>query len=54
MKKLSMKNKKAEELFAKISLGIRAAIALLYEDAKKNGSELIISENGKVKKIKPV
>lgn len=48
-----MKDKKAEALFAKISLGIRTAIALLYEEAKKNGSELIISENGKVKKIRP-
>jgi hypothetical protein len=48
-----MKNKKAEQLFEKISLGIKAAISQLYADAKKNGWELIISENGKVKKIKP-
>ena len=47
-----MKNKKAEKLFEQISLGIKAAIHQLYIEAKKNGWELVIAENGKTKKIK--
>ena len=49
-----MKNKKTVILFEKISLGIKSAIASLYEQAKKNNWDLVISEDGKVKKIKPV
>lgn len=48
-----MKNKRAEKLFEKISLGIKSAITSLYKEAKKNNWELVISENGKIKKIKP-
>ena len=46
--------KEKKNLHAKITEGIRAAIASLYEQAKKNNWELVVSENGKVKKIKPV
>ena len=45
--------KEKKDLHAKITQGIRAAIASLYEHAKRNNWDLVISENGKVKKIKP-
>jgi hypothetical protein len=48
-----MKNKRAENLFEKISLGIKTAITQLYSEAGKNGWTLVISKNGKIKKIKP-
>lgn len=41
------------KLHDKIIAGVKAAIAQLYEEAKKNGWELVISEKGKIKKIKP-
>lgn len=47
-------NEQKKKLHKKITEGIRAAIASLYEEAKKKGWELVISENGKVKKTKPV
>ena len=47
-----MKRERKITLHKKITEGIKTAIALLYADAKKFGWELIIAENGKIKKIK--
>ena len=41
------------ELADKITLGFRLALARLYEKARKNGEELVISRDGKVIRIKP-
>ena len=48
-----MKKKKNSTLSGKIKAGVEAAIARLYKDAKKNKLELVILENGKIKKIRP-
>ena len=48
-----MTKKQTLNLHKKIEAGIKAAIAQLYRDAKKYKWELVISVNGKVKKIKP-
>lgn len=48
-----MKKAEFEALKNKIVKGVKSAITSLYKEAKKNGWELVISENGKVKKIKP-
>ncbi len=48
-----MKPAPKKDLHEIITEGVRAAIASLYEEAKKNHWELVICENGKVKKIKP-
>ena len=47
-----MDKEKYKILKIKITEGIKVAIAKVYEDARKSGDELVISENGKVKKIK--
>lgn len=48
-----MTREKKNQLYKKIIAGINAAIEKLYSDARKYGWELVISENGKIKKIKP-
>lgn len=47
-----MTEKQSDILLEKIIKAVRKAIAKVYEDARKNGDELVISENGKVKRIK--
>jgi hypothetical protein len=48
-----MTKENAKKIRNKIIAGVTAAIAQLYEDAKKNGWELVISEKGKIRKIRP-
>ncbi len=47
-----MTRRKKIKLHEKILEGIKTAIDRLYADAKKHGWDLIVSENGKIKKIK--
>ena len=48
-----MTKKQGHKLLDKIVEGMKEAIAEVYENARKNGTELVISDkNGKVKKIK--
>ena len=49
-----MAKKESENTIDKIIEAMKIAIAEVYEDARKNGRELVIADkNGKVKKIKP-
>lgn len=48
-----MKKEEIQIIFEKIKKGVKEAIAGVYEDARKNGTELVISTKpGEVKKIK--
>lgn len=47
-----MTKEEAKILVEKVKKALQEAFAQVYEDARKNGDELVISENGKVKKIK--
>jgi hypothetical protein len=50
-----MTKKESHDTIDKIIDAIKAAIAEVYEEARKTGRELVIADkNGKVKKIKPV
>jgi len=49
-----MTKKESKEAIDKIIEAIKVAVAEVYEDARRTGSELVIADkNGKVKKIKP-
>ena len=49
-----MTKEESKNTIEKIKKAIKEAIAEVYENARKTGSELVIAdENGKVKKIKP-
>ncbi len=48
-----MTKKKSKKLLDKIVEGVKAAIAEVYENARKNGTELVISKKpGVVQKIR--
>lgn len=47
-----MNKKRPKDLLERIFKAMKIAVEKVYEDARKNGDELVISENGKVKKIK--
>ena len=47
-----MTKEQSKVLLEKIKVAIKAAIEGVYENARKTGEELVISENGKIKKIK--
>jgi hypothetical protein len=49
-----MKKSEAKRRREQIIKGVKAAVLQLYREAKKNKWELVISENGKIKKIRPV
>ncbi len=48
-----MTKKEIQSIFEKIKAGVKEAIAEVYENARKNGTELVISKKpGVVQKIK--
>ena len=48
-----MKKEEVQIIFDKIKKGVKEAIAEVYEDARKNGTELVVStKTGEIRKIK--
>ena len=48
-----MTKEEVQIIFDKIKKGVKEAIAEVYEDARKNGTELVVStKTGEIKKIK--
>ncbi|CAN5435038.1 hypothetical protein BH10BAC1_BH10BAC1_20780 [soil metagenome] len=48
-----MTKEEVQIIFDKIKKGVKEAIAEVYEDARKNGTELVVAtKSGEIKKIK--
>ena len=48
-----MTKQEKHKLFKKIIIGMKEAVAEVYDEARKNGTELVIAtKTGKVKKIR--
>lgn len=47
-----MKKEEIQVILDKIKAGVKEAVAEVYEDARKNGTELVVATKGEIKWIK--